>query len=72
MAETIMTGQDIKRLRRRLGLSLAEMGRALGYAGERRTIARRLRRIEAGQIEPSDRALAAARQLASNKGDTIK
>ena len=43
----MMTGADLKAIRKRAGLSLLAFGRRLGYAGSPRTVARKVRRYEA-------------------------
>lgn len=43
-----MTGAELHALRRRLGLSVVQMGRALGYASDDATVQRLLRRYERG------------------------
>jgi transcriptional regulator with XRE-family HTH domain len=63
-----VTGLTIKYLRKRLGLSLADMGHAMGYEGNRATLARRLRRIEARDLRVTDRAAAAVQHLADAHG----
>jgi transcriptional regulator with XRE-family HTH domain len=45
---TEMTGAQLAAIRKRLGLSLVEMGRALGYAGNRNTVQVAVSRYEAG------------------------
>ena len=43
-----MTGPDLKRIRRALGLSTTELGRAFGYEGQDNTVSVTIRRYEAG------------------------
>jgi len=43
-----VTGPDLKRVRKALGLSTTELGRALGYEGADNTISVTVRRYEAG------------------------
>ena len=43
-----MTGADLKRIRKALGLSTVEMGRALGYEGADNTVSVTVRRYESG------------------------
>jgi len=47
-----MDGQEFKRIRHRLGLSAAALGRALGYSGSNANIARRIYRLESGRSIP--------------------
>ena len=48
-----MTPTDLKRIRKALGLSTVEMGRALGYQGAPNTISVQVRRYESGQRDPA-------------------
>lgn len=43
-----MTGPEFKVIRKRLGLSTVEMGRALGYEGQDNSISVTVRRYESG------------------------
>lgn len=43
-----MTGDELRAIRRALGLSLKDFGRALGYTGSPNTISVQVRRYEAG------------------------
>lgn len=43
-----MTGAQLATIRQQLGLSLVEMGRALGYEGNRNTVQVAVSRYEAG------------------------
>lgn len=43
-----MTGDELRAIRRELGLTLNEFGIALGYTGSRNTISVQMRRYEAG------------------------
>lgn len=43
---TAMTGHQLKTMRRRLGLGVADFGAALGYQGPRRNISLQVRRLE--------------------------
>lgn len=43
-----MTGEELKAIRRQLGLSTKELGRALGYTGADNTISVQIRRYESG------------------------
>lgn len=43
-----MTGEDFRAIRQRLGLSLVQWGRALGYAGNRNTLQVAVSRYEDG------------------------
>lgn len=42
-----MTGPELKAIRKRLGLSVIEMGRAIGYEGSDNTVNVTMRRYEA-------------------------
>ena len=44
-----MTGPEFTAIRKRLGLSTVEMGRALGYEGQDNTVSVTVRRYESGQ-----------------------
>lgn len=44
-----MTGPDLKTIRKRLGLSTLQMGRALGYRGNDNTVSVAIRQYESGQ-----------------------
>lgn len=44
-----MTGDDLRAVRLSLGLSLVQMGRALGYQGTRETLNAQIHKYEAGQ-----------------------
>jgi transcriptional regulator with XRE-family HTH domain len=46
-----MTGTQLAAIRKRLGLSLVEFGRALGYEGNRNTVQVAVSRYEAGARE---------------------
>jgi len=41
-----MTGPDLKAIRKNLGLSVIQMGRAIGYGGSDRTVNVQIRRYE--------------------------
>lgn len=41
-----MTGDDLQKLRKRSGLTIAAFGRALGYEGKHNNLSRRVRRME--------------------------
>ena len=41
-----MSGNDLKRLRARMGLGVLKFGRALGYEGNVNTVVRAIRRYE--------------------------
>jgi len=43
-----MTPTEFKSIRKRLGLSTVEMGRALGYKGQNNTVSVTVRRYESG------------------------
>ena len=43
-----MTGPELKAIRQKLGLSVVEFGRALGYQGQRQTVDVTVRRYELG------------------------
>jgi transcriptional regulator with XRE-family HTH domain len=43
-----MTGQELKTIRKGLGLSVIEMGLALGYQGNDNTLSVQIRRYELG------------------------
>lgn len=43
-----MTGPELKSIRQKLGLSVVEFGRALGYQGQRQTVDVTVRRYELG------------------------
>jgi hypothetical protein len=43
-----MTGSEFVAIRKRLGLSTVEMGRALGYEGQDNTVSVTVRRYESG------------------------
>ena len=61
-----MTGADLKRIRRRCGMGVAQFGRALGLGtmdGGDDTVARRERELEARADELSARVSLAAVQL---------
>jgi|GEM_PF-6589579 len=47
-----MTGQELAAIRKRLGLSLIQFGRALGYQGEDNTVSVTVRRYEAPNGRP--------------------
>jgi transcriptional regulator with XRE-family HTH domain len=47
-----MDGQRFKKIRHRLGLSAAALGRALGYSGSNANIARTIYRLESGRPIP--------------------
>ena len=44
----MVTGDDFRAIRKRLGLSTVEMGRALGYEGQDNTVSVTVRRYESG------------------------
>ncbi len=44
-----MTGLELKAIRHALGLSVVQMGRALGYQGSDNTVSTTIRRYEAPQ-----------------------
>jgi len=44
-----MTADEFKSIRKQLGLSTVEMGRALGYEGQDNTVSVTVRRYESGQ-----------------------
>ncbi len=46
-----MTGSELARIRKRLGLSLTGMGRALGYEGNKNTLQVAISRYENGDRE---------------------
>lgn len=46
-----MTGAELKAIRKRLGLSTTEMGRAFGYAGGDVSTSGTIRKYESGQRE---------------------
>lgn len=46
-----MTGPELKAIREKLGLSVIQMGRALGYSGNDNTISVQVRRYELGMRE---------------------
>ena len=43
-----MTGADLKRIRRELGLTVIQLGRALGYQGNDNTVSVQIRNYERG------------------------
>lgn len=43
-----MTGKDLRKIRRDLGLSVRDFGHALGYSGTDNTISVQIRRYELG------------------------
>ena len=43
-----MTGEDMKSIRKRLGLSTTELGRAIGYEGADATVSVTIRKYESG------------------------
>lgn len=43
-----MTGPELAAIRKKLGLSTAQLGRALGYTGEDAVVAGTLRKLESG------------------------
>jgi hypothetical protein len=43
-----VTGPELRAIRKRLGLTLWQMGQAIGYGGKRRNIANQIRQFEAG------------------------
>lgn len=44
-----MTGDEIRRARLALGMTITEFGEAIGFKGDLRSISRKIRRIEADQ-----------------------
>ena len=60
-----MTGEQLRQLRLRMGLSLAEFARALGYTGSPRNERRRIDRLEAldGRIPEAVQLRVAALEL---------
>lgn len=46
-----MTGEELKAIRLKLGLSVIQMGRALGYSGNDNTVNVQVRRYELGTRE---------------------
>lgn len=46
-----MTGTELKAIRTKLGLSVIQMGRALGYSGNDNTVSVQIRRYELGTRE---------------------
>ena len=46
-----MTGPELRVIRKQLGLSVIQMGRALGYGGGDNTVSVQVRRWEGGQRE---------------------
>lgn len=55
-----MTGHQFANLRRHLGLSLADFGRALGYQGAARNVRRQIRRYEDMDEVPPGAAMRAS------------
>ena len=47
-----MTGPELKAIRNRLGLSVVQMGRAIGYEGADKSVAVMIHRLEAPNGRP--------------------
>lgn len=46
-----MTGAELRSIRKSLGLTLSQFGKALGYSGNKNTLSVQIRRFEAGTRE---------------------
>lgn len=52
MAKLTLSGEELRTIRKRLGLSLEGLGRALGYLGARQTVKNTVHRYETGERKP--------------------
>lgn len=63
-----MTGPEFQAIRKRLGLSVIEMGRALGYEGKDNTVSVTVRRYEAPNGRPIPPWIARLAQMFDRHG----
>jgi hypothetical protein len=64
-----MTGAELRSIRQSLGLTLSEMGKALGYRGNRNTLSVQIRRFESGARLIPDEKASKASDLKMASGD---
>lgn len=65
-----MTGDEIRRARLALGMSITEFGSSIGFKGESGTISRKIRRIEADQETLHPAKIETVRQLLAEMRST--